>query len=61
VWVGNENSGYSVTVISQATGKLVSILSSPAYQFDAPCGITSDASHVWVANYKSESVTELPT
>ncbi len=40
------------------TGALVKVIRGSSYGFDYPSGITSDGTHVWVANYWGNSVTE---
>ena len=52
--------GDSVTELSASTGALVKVLSGSNYGFDHPNAITSDGTHVWVANFYGSSVTELP-
>jgi hypothetical protein len=52
--------GASVTELSASTGALVRVIRCPSYGFDGPEGITSDGSHVWVANFDGASVTEFP-
>jgi len=53
-------SGNCVTELSASTGALVKVLSGSNYGFDHPNAITSDGTHVWVANFYGSSVTELP-
>ena len=50
--------GDSVTELSASTGALVKVIRGSSYGFDYPSGITSDGTHVWVANYWGNSVTE---
>ncbi len=50
----------AVTELSASTGALVKVLSGSNYGFDHPNAITSDGTHVWVANFYGSSVTELP-
>jgi DNA-binding beta-propeller fold protein YncE len=38
---------------------LVKVITGSHYQFNTPQAISSDGTHVWVANYWGESVTEL--
>ena len=52
-------SGDSVTELNAATGALVQVMSGPSYGFSHPRAISSDGSHVWVANFGGHSVTEL--
>jgi hypothetical protein len=40
-------------------GALVQVLKGAAYGFNAPTAISSDGTHVWVANNQGNSVTEL--
>ena len=42
--------GNSVTELSASTGALVQVISGSSYGFDAPAAISSDGTHVWVAN-----------
>ena len=50
--------GKSVTELSASTGALVQVISGSSYGFDGPDAISSDGTHVWVAN-SGNSVTEL--
>ena len=51
--------GNSVTELSASTGALVKVISGSTYRFDDPDAVSSDGTHVWVANYGGNSVTEL--
>ena len=51
--------GDSVTELDAATGSLASVIEGPAFGLDRPSSISSDGTHVWVANPASNSVTEL--
>ena len=52
---GNAN---SVTELSASTGALVRVFSASSYGFSGPRAVSSDGTHVWVAN-DLDSVTEL--
>ena len=42
--------GHSVTELDAATGALVQVISGSSYGFDSPEAVSSDGTHVWVAN-----------
>ena len=44
---------------SASTGSLVKVISGSKYKFNQPEAVASDGTHVWVANYGGNSVTEL--
>jgi hypothetical protein len=52
--------GNSVTELAAATGALVKVISGSSYGFNYPDAVSSDGTHVWVANGNGQSVTELP-
>lgn len=54
------NFGNSVTELSAKTGGLVKVISGPRYKFSGPSAIAEDRTHVWVANFAGQSVTEFP-
>jgi hypothetical protein len=41
-------------------GALVKVISGPSFGFEHPDAVSSDGTHVWVANWGGQSVTELP-
>ena len=41
-----------MTELSASTGALVKVISGSAYQFNGPGAISSDGTHVWVANFR---------
>ena len=49
MWVANAL-GDSVTELDAATGALVQVINGSSYGFNYPVAITSDGTHVWVAN-----------
>ena len=50
-----------MTELSASTGALVQVISGSSYGFDNPHAVSSDGTHVWVANDSNtlNSVTEL--
>jgi DNA-binding beta-propeller fold protein YncE len=54
-WVGN-----SVTELNAATGALVKVITGSRYGFDGPEAVSSDGTHVWVANQRDQTVTGFP-
>lgn len=48
-----------MTELSTATGALVKVIKGSSYGFDSPNAVSSDGTHVWVANLDGNSVTEL--
>jgi DNA-binding beta-propeller fold protein YncE len=48
-----------VTELDAATGTLVQNIKGSGYGFNHPAAISSDGTHVWVANEHGSSVTEL--
>ena len=48
-----------MTELSASTGALVQVISASGYGFSDPVAISSDGTHVWVANFDGNSVTEL--
>ena len=57
--VGHQRLNNSVTELDAATGALVQVLSGSSYGFNCPEAVSSDGTHVWVANQHGNSVTEL--
>jgi DNA-binding beta-propeller fold protein YncE len=51
--------GGSVTEVNASTGGLVRVLTAARYGLNAPMGVSSDRTHVWVANFDGNSVTEI--
>ena len=41
-----------MTELDAATGALVQVLSGSSYGFNSPMRISSDGTHVWVANQR---------
>jgi hypothetical protein len=54
------SSGDSMTKLSVATGRLISVLWDPRYQFSGPVAMAVAGDNLFVANFYGESVTELP-
>ena len=48
-----------MTELNASTGALVQVISGSMYGFNSPRAISSDGTHVWVANRYGNSVTEL--
>ena len=48
-----------MTELDGATGALARVITGTKYRFNGPYGISSDGTHVWVANESGDSVTEL--
>ena len=48
-----------MTELSASTGALVQVISGSSYGFNDPDAVSSDGTHVWVANSAGNSVTEL--
>jgi outer membrane protein assembly factor BamB len=66
LFVGNNPSNandphgtHSVTEINASTGALERVISGPAYQFNGPDAMTTAGLHLFVANFNSNSLTEL--
>ena len=57
--MANNRDGDSVTELNASTGALVQVITGSSYGFDSPDAISSDGTHVWVANPDGDSVTEL--
>ena len=49
----------SVTELNAASGALAKVIRGSRYGFDGPVAVSSDGTHVWVANESGGSVTEL--
>ena len=56
VWVTNVN---KVVMLKEASGAIVRILRAPGYRFNEPAEIVTSGPHVFVANARGNSVTEL--
>ena len=56
LWVTNDN---SVIELTAAKGTVVRAMRDKVDGFDDPLAMTGDATHVWVANFQGNSVTEL--
>jgi outer membrane protein assembly factor BamB len=52
--------GGRVFELSSSTGALVKVWSGPSYKFNVPVAMAVDGADLFVANYKGNSVTELP-
>lgn len=67
LWITNVDGGGgtastgagSVTELSDSDGSPIRTLQGSRYHFDHPNELTSDGSHIWVANYGGNTVTEL--
>ena len=48
-----------MTELKASDGSWVQALSGGSYGFSYPSGVAFDGSHIWVANYNGNSVTEV--
>ena len=55
---GGYNAGDSVTELVPSTGKLVKVIPACPRTVSTPRAVSSDGTHVWVADYGNNGVSE---
>lgn len=59
VWTANGGGAGTLTEFSAASGRVLRVVTAKRARLDTPVAITSDGTHLWVANQAASHVSEL--